>query len=257
MSVNCNWPIDRSCLPQPPDDPASHAEHYARLQVAVDTAVQVLWALSGRQFGCQDLVARPCPGWDDPPWDDYMPLGGPGMVAVLHDGQWRNVGCEGCRADGPSMVTLPGPVASITGVEVDGVAIDPDSYKQEGDRLYRVGGREWPAQNLARPLGEPGTWGVRYKRGVQPPAGASTVVGQLALEFWNVCEPGMPCRLPRRWQTVNRQGMSVTKADPTDILASGRTGLAEIDTWLAAHNPRGLDRPATVVSADNRGLTWR
>ena len=42
-----------------------------------------------------------------------------------------------------------------------------------------------------------------------------------------------------------------------DILASGRTGLAEIDTWIVAHNPHGLDRPATVVSADSRGTTWR
>lgn len=252
MSVNCEWPVDRTCLPQPPEDPEARAAHTVRLQAAVDTAVQVLWAFTGRQFGCQTLVARPCPRWDDPVWDDYDPT-----VAVLHDGRWLNVGCGGCKADGPTQVALPGPVASVLEVEIDGVLIDPAGYRIEGDRLYRVGGHEWPAQDLTRPLGEPGTWGVRYRRGVEPPAGAAVVVGQLALEFWNVCEPGKACRLPKRWQTVSRQGVTVTKADPTDILASGRTGLAEIDTWIVAHNPAGLDRPARVVSADSRGTTWR
>lgn len=248
MNVNCEWPIDRGCLPQPPEDPEARAAHNVRLQAAVDTAVQVLWAFTGRQFGCQTLVARPRPGWDDPVWDDYMP--------VQHNGRWTSAPCS-TRPDGPTQIVLPGPVASVLSVEVEGATIDPSSYRLEGDRLYRIGGLDWPAQDLTRPLGEPGTWSVTYRRGVEPPAGAGTVVGQLALEFWNVCEPGKPCRLPKRWQTVTRQGVSVTKADPTDILASGRTGLAEIDTWVAAHNPHGLDRPATVMSADSRGPLWR
>lgn len=258
MSASCEWPVDRTCLPTFSEDDPDRDAKAARLQEAVDTAVQVLWALTGRRFGCQRLTARPCPGWDDPAWDDYHGVGGPGFVPVLFDGRWHNVGCgEGCKPDGPGVVTLPGPVAGVDAVEVDGEIIDPAGYRLEGNRLYRTGGRAWPSQNMQRPLGEPGTWGVRYRRGVNPPAGAGTVVGQLALEFWNVCEPGKACRLPKRWQTVTRQGMTVTKADPTDILASGRTGLAEIDTWIVAHNPHGLDRPATVVSADSRGTTWR
>lgn len=257
MSVRCEWPVQTDCLPTiDPDDPA-RAEKAARLQEAVDTAVQVLWALTGRRFGCQRLTARPCPGWDDPRWDSYDSIGGPGMIPVLFDGQWANVWAgPGCKADGPGVVTLPGPVAAVDAVKVEGVAIASDSYRLEGDRLYRIGGT-WPSQDISRPLGEPGTWGVEYQRGVAPPAGAGIVVGQLALEFWNVCEPGAPCRLPRRWQTVTRQGITVQKADPIDILDSGRTGLAEIDTWVAAHNPNRLDRPATVMSPDSRGTTWR
>lgn len=257
MNASCEWPVDRTCLPSFEDDsPLQQAANHARLQEAVDTAVGVLWALTGRRFGCQRLTARPCPGWDDPAHDDY---GGPGFVAVLFDGRWSNVGCgdSSCRADGPSVVVLPGPVAGVDAVEIDGVVIDPTGYRLEGNRLYRNGGGSWPSQNMNRPLGDPGTWGVRYRRGVNPPAGAGTVVGQLALEFWNVCEPGKSCRLPKRWQTISRQGVTVTKADPTDILASGRTGLAEIDTWIVAHNPHGLDRPATVMSPDSRGTTWR
>ena len=258
MNVNCEWPVDRACLPVAPEEPEARAAHNLRLQEAVDTAVQVLWALTGRRFGCQTLVARPCPGWEDPAWDDYIPGARATTIPVLHAGAWQNVGCQtGCRADGPSVAHLPGPVARVLSVEIEGVAIDPSSYRAEGDRLYRAGGRQWPTQNLSRPLGEAGTWGVRHLRGVEPPAGAGTVVGQLALEFWNICEPGKACRLPKRWQTVSRQGVTVTKADPTDILSTGRTGLAEIDTWIVAHNPNGLDRPATVVSADNRGMTWR
>lgn len=258
MNVSCEWPVSVDCLPSFESGDPDREAKAARLQDAVDTAVQVLWALTGRQFGCQTLVARPCPGWDDPRWEDYQAAGGSGFMPVLYGGQWSNVYCgSGCLADGPSIVTLPGPVAGVDGVDVDGDEIDPDGWRIEGDRLYRAGGRSWPSQDLSKPLGEPGTWGVRYRRGVEPPAGAGIVVGQLALEFWNVCEPGVACRLPRRWQTVTRQGMTISKADPTDILASGRTGLAEIDTWIVAHNPNGLDRPSTVSSPDRRGATWR
>ena len=256
MDVNCEWPVDRSCLPViNPEDPERDAK-YVRLQAAVDTAVGVLWALTGRQFGCQSLTARPCPGWDDPEWDDYSPGLRAAATPVMLGGSWFNVPCGpgGCSPDGPGNVRLPGPVAEVVEVEVDGQVIDPSSYRLEGDRLYRAGGERWPSQNMNLPLGEPGTWGVRYKRGVTPPPGAATVVGQLALEFWNVCEPGVACRLPRRWQSVTRQGVTVTKADPTDILAQGRTGLAEIDTWVAAYNPNGLVRPSFVVSADSRQM---
>src|SRR5699024_9712469 len=112
------------------------------VQGGVDTAVQVLWALTGRQFGCQTLVARPCPGWDDPRWEGYQAAGGSGFMPVLYGGQWSNVYCgSGCLADGPSIVTLPGPVAGVGGVDVDGDVIDPVGWRIEGDRLSRAGGR--------------------------------------------------------------------------------------------------------------------
>lgn len=248
---SCVWPVDRTCLPQDvtaPDD-------RERVEEAVRTAVGVLWAFTGRQFGCQRLTARPCPGWRDSA-DAYTSAGvGVGMVPVLYGGVWRNVTCGGgaCRVDGPTVVRLPGPVHAVERVTVAGDVLDADGYRLEGNTLYRVGGGEWPAQDLARPLGEPGTWGVTYLRGTPPPPGAARMVGTLAAEFWKACT-GQKCRLPRQWQQVQRQGVTVTRFDPTDLLAAKRTGLPEVDMWVSAHNPNRLDQPTVIASHDTMGL---
>ena len=60
---SCNWTIDESCLPALPDEDESGAYEIAAasLESAIDAAIQVLWALSGRQFCLRDTVIRPCP----------------------------------------------------------------------------------------------------------------------------------------------------------------------------------------------------
>src|SRR5699024_12540280 len=112
MNVSCEWPVSVDCLPSFESGDPDREAKAARLQDAVDTAVQVLWALTDRQCGCQTLVARPCPGWDDPRWADYQAAGGSGFMPVMYGGQCSYVDCgSGRLADGPPIVRLPGPVA--------------------------------------------------------------------------------------------------------------------------------------------------
>lgn len=247
--MSCTWPVDRTCLP----DPGDAVEDIARMQEAIDTAVSVLWSLTGRRFAVCPVKTRPCPT----PFDtsDVGDVGIPqvGFTPVLFGGRWQNEYCgAGCGFgfDNPAVVTLPGAVEVIA-VEVDGVVIAPDSYALEGDRLIRRVG-QWPSQALHRPLGEPGTWAVEYLRGTPPPAGAALAVGQLAQEFWNICSGGK-CRLPKRTQSISRQGVTITRADPTDIIAQGYTGLPEIDLWISAQNPNKLMQPAAIISPDYLG----
>lgn len=84
MTDSCQWPIDSSCLPEITDDNAQ------QVRDAVDTAVLVLWALTGRRFGI-------CPAEYVLP---YRP--------------------EVCRPDQSlgraGDVVLPGPVHSVTSV---------------------------------------------------------------------------------------------------------------------------------------------
>lgn len=239
------WPVDRTCLPDVSD---GSTEDQIKMQEAINTAVGVLWALTGRTYAVERVEIRPCARWMD--GADYADGTAMGMVPLLIDGAWRNVsGCaSSCTPDGLGVVTLPGPVVEILAVRVDGVPVASESWFLEGDRLYRRGG-DWPEQDRMAAPGEPGTWSVEYTRGVAPPAGAAMAVGQLAKEFWNVCQGGK-CRLPKRWQTVTRSGVTITKADPTDILAQGYTGLPEVDTWIRALNPNKLTQPAVVASPD-------
>lgn len=237
----CTWPVAHHCLPASPNE--------ALLDGAIDTAVGVLWALTGRRFGTCPTVARPCtntaPGMIVAPH-------GPWMVPIIDSGTWRNITCgtSACRRESPATVLLPGPVHTVTGVAIDGVKLDPDTYQVEGDWLYRADGTAWPHQDLTRPLGTPGTWSVTYQRGTPPPAGADQAVAALAAEFYNSCTDPDKCVLPRRVTQIVRQGVTMQMADPQAIIDSGSTGLPEVDLWVRAHNPHRLAAPSTVWSPD-------
>lgn len=241
----CSWPVDRTCLPLADSEPER-----VKQENAEDLAVSVLWALSGRQFGVCQVIARPCPSpclGSGSTW-----LGGPGWWPVWDGDNWRNVrcGCSGvCSTTGPSIIHLGSsvalPVREVTEVRISGQVLNPAQYRLEGDLLYRVGGEEWPSQDLSRPLDEPGTWSVTYTRGNTPPAGTAVLVALLAKEFLDACGGGK-CRLPRRVQTVSRQGVTYQMVDPTDIYRDGLTGLPEIDVWLSSVNPNRLQAPPRV-----------
>lgn len=245
--MSCAWPVDRGCLPALPDeDDETYPQRLAERNAAEDLAVQVLWALSGRQFGACDTLARPCPTPERPYWRGIHPYDQSvqpypsSFVPMFEYGRWVNhpCGCVGtCRQAGPRTVHLPGPVADITAVTVGEEVLDPEQYRLEGDLLYRVGGT-WPAQDYNRPLGEPGTWSVEYLKGVPVPDGVAGFVGQLAREFLAACS-GDACRLPRNLVSTTSRGM-MRQFDPSRIYAAGKTGLSEIDLWLSAVNPHHL-----------------
>lgn len=239
MEDACTWPVDTSvCLADDSDNPNLRRE-------AIDAAVGVLWALTGRQFGLCQSVARPATASAD----DCAYVDSPWMVPLLLSGRWYNTACRHRPTPAGNAVLLPGPVHSITGVAIDGAKIDADSYRAEGDFLYRVDG-EWPDQDMSKPLGEPGTWSVTYLRGVMPPAGAALGVGRLANEFMLSCTQPQKCALPRNTTQVQRQGVTVQMADPMSIINQGGTGLPEVDMWIRAHNPGRTVQPASVWSPD-------
>lgn len=243
---NCSWPVDRACLPISDSEPDR-----VKQEMAEDLAVSVLWALSGRQFGVCQVIARPCPSPCLNSGGSW--LGGPGWTPIWDGDGWRNIRCGcsgGCEAVGPGILHLGAsnslPVREIIEVRIAGVVLPADQYSLEGDLLYRRGGASWPSQNLTLPLDEPGTWSVTYSRGTEPPAGTGVLVALLAKEFLDACGGGK-CRLPRRVQTVSRQGVTYNMVDPTDIYKEGLTGLSEIDIWLASVNPNRLQAPPRVT----------
>jgi len=243
----CNWPVDRSCLPALPleyeDD---YCAKVAALEAAEDMAVQVLWALSGRQFGACPALARPCPA--NPVTLRFTGMSHAPWLPVYWGGQWLNLTCgcgERCEVTGPRVVHLPGPVSEIVTVTIGDEVLAEDGYALEGGALYRKGAN-WPSQDLGRPLGEDGTWSVEYLRGLPPPAGAGAMTGLLAKEFLAACSDEK-CRLPRNVTGVNRNGVSYQIYDPATLMRSGKTGLSEVDLWLSAINPYALAAAPTVI----------
>lgn len=260
----CVWPLDTSCCPDWENFPAAVRE------AAAQTASDVLWALSGRQFGACPVTLRPCkPACPctgcDRCGSKYSDLiGGPWFPALIA-GQMFNLTC-GCAQDGcgcgkqVSTVELPGPVAEIESVWIDGKALDASAYAvYDFRRLVRTDGREWPTcQDLAADLTQPGTWGVTYLRGTPVPLAGLKAAGAFACELAKACTGGR-CRIPWQVTNVTRDGMS-WQLDPSAFYAKGLTGLPETDVWLSAVNPGKNRRPSSVWSPDTaeRGSmrTW-
>lgn len=246
----CVWPVDTTCLPALPavDDPDYDSAVLA-LDAAQALASQVLWALSGRQYGVWRELVRPCPEPYPTGYQRLPYLGGYDVYRWSEYDGWMawGCGCLGtCIRTGPGAVHLPGPVREITEVTIDGAVIGDTEYVLEGDTLYRTGASWWPRQDLSKPSTEEGTWTVEYLRGITPPDGTGKLVALLATEFYNACTGGK-CRLPRTVSEVSRQGVSHRMVNPNDIYASGKTGIPEIDLWLSAVNPHHLAEAPEIL----------
>jgi hypothetical protein len=217
-------------------------------------AIYVLWAATGRRFGLCAETVRPCETPNPVLYRTY-PVGAngvepytlstaPGGGVVL--GYLGGAPCAGCSAP---EIPLPPPAVSVTSVTVDGVALDPAAYRLDQDKLVRMDGEGWPTQNLALPIGDPGTWSVTYVRGVPVPAVLNDAAGRYACEVAK-SNAGGNCQLPSRIASISRQGVDVQFVAAEDYLDKGRTGYAEVDQLIAAFNPYGLTSRPRVRTLD-------
>lgn len=228
---------------------------YAFTGLAAEASTEILFALTGRQFGLCPVTIRPCRetcygGWD----------GGAGFstypVPLLHAGSWYNITCgectTGCSCSPVSEVVLPGPVYAVIQVKVDGIALPTGSYRlDDGRRLVRLGG-SWPECNdLNLADTEPNTWSVTFQIGLPIPTLALLAHGVLTAEIAKMLACDETCGLPKQVQSLSRQGVNITFLDPNEVFANGRTGLYLPDLLIQTYNPRGLTRRAQAYDIDN------
>jgi hypothetical protein len=250
------WPVIWSC----PLETTATAVSGTALQVASE----VLWGMSGRQFGVCTLTVRPCrrdcfdsAWWAVNPWSTY----GGYPMPVLHAGQWFNITCGSCQGECScatlSEVMLPGPVVEVTEVKVDGVPLVKNvDYRVDDWRiLVRLGGAEWPlCNNLNLADTEVGTWSVTMRVGVEVPPLGRVAVGVLAEQFIKALLCDASCELPATVQSLSRQGINVTFLDPNAVFENGQTGLYFPDLFIRTVNPNRLTRRARVYDLDNRAV---
>ena len=253
----CDWPINTNCCPDwDTYTPGLQSD-------ATAWATEVLWALTGRRFGECTVLARPCGGGCHNggymTWPVYL-SGNSGAVGatwipfVDGAGVWRNCACVGaCSCAARCEVWLPGPVASITEVVVDGVIVPSTAYRiDNGNILVRQDGECWPeCQDFNLSAVDPdteNTFVVTYTRGTPVPMAGQIAAGMLACDFAKSCTTG--CKLPGNLASLTRQGVEVTMADPTDELNAGLTGVHFVDQWIRAVNPNELGSRSRVASLD-------
>lgn len=262
MTEPCTFTADTSCCSDWPTDPAAQTR-------ATAWASYVLWALTGRQFGLCDIVVRPCYRRCTPRsyatfgvWMDRG--GGQNMWMPFVDdvGEWRNCGCCGVCCCGVSCeVWLPGPVASVSTVAVNGVPVNPAAYRIDNTNLLvRQDGLCWPeCANLdVPPTSTDNTFVVTYKRGKEWPTAGNLALGELACEFAKGCAGGA-CALPQNVVSVSRAGVQFEMVPIDTQFEKGLTGLANVDRFIMAVNPKGLRDEPYVISLDlmePRQQTW-
>lgn len=255
----CNWELDTSCCPgwdnyeQPLKD------------TATAFATEVLWALSGRQFGSCPQTVRPC---GRPVGQTYRTYGvwtdgyNDGAIAptwvpwVDADGAWRNCGCgAGCSCAPSSQVWLPGPIPAggITEVRVDGVVIPASQYRLDiaDGKYWLVGqeGRIWPeCQDFNAPSGV-GVFQVTYAPGTPLPEGAKIAAGRLACEFAKLCL-GQACALSGAATSITRDGVTYEVLTPSDLIDKGFTPLPTVNQWIFSVNPKKLIQRPRVWTPD-------
>ncbi len=261
----CTWPISyASCASCAPLDALEAAEKATFEQMATD----YLWNWTSRVYGTCPVTVRPCRGncsdylstfWGSGP---YPFQGSGGWYPVLINGAWTNVHCgvcgiNTCNCGSTGAIALPGPVASVTLVTIDGVTLDPSAYRVDnGYLLVRTDGQQWPTcQDLNAPVTEPNTFQVEYERGAEVPIGGQMAAGILACEFAKAACRDASCALPQRVQSITRQGVTVAVLDAFDDIDTGHTGIWLIDSWVASvSKPK---RGAAVYSPDVPRPAWR
>lgn len=256
------WPVDL-CCDLPEDTEQAVIDRWALI------ATYVLWGLSGRRIGPCPITVRPCRRscLDSWPYPVTWNSAGPWIPYIGTDGLWRNASVCGCKSDCSCgelcEVYLPGPVASVTEVSIDGVALPAGAYRVDNNgMLVRQDGECWPeCQDMAAAAGATNTFVVTYEWGIPVDEAAIAAVSELTCHLIKGCTGGggCGCKANRNMTKVSRQGIDLEFADPSAIYSEGRTGLPLVDLWLNVTNPYRLTSPSRVYSPDfkrPRVTTW-
>lgn len=227
--------------------------------LAVSTATEVLWGLTGMRFGLCNVTLRPCArSCDDGSfYDDFGPPWASGSYPrpALIGGLWYNLTCGSCAGSCSctevSEFVLPAPVHEIIEIKIDGTPMVSGAYRLDNNRIVvRTDGDRWPRCNdLSLEDTEPGTWSVTATFGEVVPEGAKLAMGQLACEIAKAAAGG-DCKLPAGLQQLVRQGVTISYPDVGELFRQGRTGLYLVDMFVSTWNPYGLRQRSRVYNVD-------
>lgn len=237
--IPCDWPVVWCC--------GETCTHYDSLSVEVAEAVMNMAIDRLRTW----TNYGPCPR-------EIRPCRSECIVVRFPSGRMGHSVC-GCRShpcscSALSEIRLPGPVASITEITIDGAILEEHSYRVDNWKyLVRTDGGAWPrCQDMAADPTEPDTFVIDYMRGMPVPDGGKLALGTLVCQLSRaVC--GDKCDLPMKASSVSRQGVSMTFD-----LQAGETGLFLIDDWVKTVNKGG----ARVLTPEKyyrqpREVTWQ
>ena len=254
IDAPCEWPLlgcdDCTALASLEESPGASPGGMSLRDAVEAAAVEYVWRWSGRGYGTCEVTVRPCRR-DCHPSTYSLAVDGAPFHPVLIGGDWWNVTCgvcgSSCSCTSLSEVVLPGPVASVSEVLIDGAALDPSAYRVDNwTRLVRVDGGSWPVcQNLSAAADQPDTFEVTYLHGQPVPKAGQLAAGTLACELAKAVCGDDSCALSGRVQEVTREGVTMILMPPD--IEKGETGLWIVDSFIRSQR---APRNARVVNPD-------
>lgn len=212
----------------------------------VEVATLWLYRATGRQFrGECSATVRPvpqAPARRRYAYDPFPPQYRP----------WRDRPHDPRREYANEVTLGYWPVRSIVEVVVDGVVLPSSSYRLDDEGwLVRTDGDAWPIVNdWESDATDVDTWAVTFTYGADPPADGVMACAILAGELALSAVRSDACRLPRRVQSITRQGVTTVVVDRLDGIGRGQTGIPDVDAFIKSVNPHGLTRRSAVISPD-------
>jgi hypothetical protein len=187
---------------------------------AITNASELMWALTGRQFGAYTETVRPDLRGESASWFDLRRF----------------------------------PVTGISSVKIDGATVPSSAYwVRDGRHLVRTDETSWPqTQKLYLDDTEDETFSVTLTWGAGPPAAVVAATRRLACELLSL-KFGGHSGLPDRVRSTVRQGISMEHVSAEDLLQNGRTGIYEIDFALETFN---RDDNAALPSVMSPDIGW-
>lgn len=255
----CGWDIDPSDI-----CPIWGDLTPAEKNTALNIAVMVMWAATGRQFGPCEITIRPCqsewynqqyrvyPVWASGGWGDNSGM----FFPYLYGGQWYNsCGCgTRCCCRPHCQVVMHGPVAQIVEVLVHGEVVPSSEYRvdvaQGVTTLVKTSPGCWPTcQDFNEPADGDHAFAITYARGTAIPEAVISATEILACNFGSAVK-GAACALPARMTSLTRQGVTAEFIQQATDIDQFTTGINEVDMVIRAVNPGRRVRQPLVLSPD-------
>lgn len=219
----CNgWEVPEGCeLPCHPDD-----ELLAEL---FDEAAEWVFHETCGQFpGACDAEVRPCPPC--------------GCVCSCRCGNYRQIDLANvfCYPILRYPIGHPLEGQAQLDVVVNGEVVPADQWRLEADGvtlaacglIAQCG--SFPAQDMCKQNGDPGTWSIRARIGCPPPKMLLRGTALLAIELWKSCNGQANC-LPAGVRSIQRRGLSMDVGgdlSETVRFDDGSTGISVLDLAL-------------------------
>lgn len=247
-----NWvewsDVEAVCTP-PNLDPAVQ-------ELVLNAASEIMWMLSGRQFGLCSVTARPmacCSHGYGGPWT-WWSYGGWYMWGSVPG---RNaMPCSCARYNYVHLGRAP--IASVDEVIVNGVIVDPSEYRvDEFNYLVRLTGDPWPfCTSLADDDDQSGVFQVTWTYGLDVPSAGLSAAALLACRLAHDLDANNDCALPASASSVSAEQVTI-QLDKSAIAENGRTGILLVDLWLQSVAPAGPGGMADGFDPGGRREWWR